>query len=72
MYYKINAISKKVDKIAETGMETSREVRGFIERTIAQVEQVSKSILTFDAAKKLAMTIIDMLNKNKKNRTAKK
>lgn len=72
LYYKINAISKKVDKIAETGMETSRDVRGFVERTITQIEQLSKSILTFDAAKKLALTIIEALNKNKKESKARK
>lgn len=67
-YKRFDLLAKKVDQIADKGIETSEQVKGFVSRTIDRLETFEKSIITFDAAKKLTEQIISAFQSNQKTK----
>lgn len=61
----IGKLIKKIDEIIVEAKATSNEVKDFVERTIASLEKLKESIVTFEFIKKAAEEIISMV-KNKK------
>jgi len=58
IYIKLNRLSKKVDEIADKGIETSEDVKSFVQRTIEKIESFEKNMLTYAAFKKMADELI--------------
>lgn len=64
---KVDRLSKQVDEIAKNGIETSNTIREFVDETISKINNFSREYLSFEAARKLSQTIIDAINKNRKD-----
>lgn len=63
---KVDRLSKQVDEIAKNGIETSNTIKEFVDETINKINNFSREYLSFEAARKLSQTIIDSINKNRK------
>ena len=61
----IGKLMKKIDEIIVEAKTTSSEIKDFVDRTIASLEKLKESIVTFEFIKKAAEEIIGMI-KNKK------
>lgn len=62
----LDKIAKQVEQIAIISKETAHDVKGFVDRTIATIEKFKENLVTVETIRKIAMEVVDAVQKNRK------
>ncbi len=62
----LDKIAKQVEQIAIISKETAKDVKGFVDRTIATIEKFKENLVTVETIRKIATEVVEVIQKNKK------
>lgn len=66
LYIKVSKLADKIDKVADNGIETSRDIKEFVHKTLESIDHFRQNILTFDSVRRITGEVMQAIKKHPK------